>query len=174
MYLIEGEKQPLYYLANYRTGSTAVGATLLNMGAKMIGDHHSRGEYCANAIVAANVRHPGDVIVSAWHKLGKPNWDEYLNTIRRGEFYFKPPTMFLDESVNYFLVYENLQFEFDMLCNIVGLPQTQLLVDHSPRPKDDPWQQYLSYSELESMFKEDLEVFGYTSEGLVGDLPWRW
>jgi hypothetical protein len=178
MYVIEGTNYPVIYIANYRVGSSATAATLLNMGARQINHHHGLPDtenLIEGALIVQGVRHHCDVVVSNYFtKAPTEKIDEYVRMIcRGGHEYLRPPKLYDRYPCNYVLRFETLQFEFDMLCEIVGLPQTVLLVDPSRRPENTNWQDVLyrhMIDQIYDVFGEEMDFFGY---GKTGNIPER-
>lgn len=178
MYVISGEKRDVIYIANYRVGSTALAGTLMNMGATQVGDHHGvpdEGYDLSHWLIVQTVRHHCDVIASSWYKNGHGvPFADYLKRILDGkDQYFHPGGFYNRYPCNYTLRYETLQHEFNVLCLTAGLPQTEILVDPSKRPKSATWQRLFNYEQTKAVYKTfqyEMDYYGY---GLTGNVPER-
>ncbi len=178
-YLIHGTKHPVVYCANYRTGSTAMAMTLLEMGAENLGKHHdppvveAQEGNCLvkkipdNALIVEAVRHHCDVIVSWWmSKATMSCLPKFIRMVLDGchpalsaiAFYNRFPMS------NYILRYETLEFEWETLCCNAGLEYRPLLVKPSKRPKDVKWQNVFPHTlrhEVCERYKDEMERLGY-------------
>lgn len=166
-YHIEGSNRPVVYCANPRTGSTATGVTILNMGGYSDGQHHCPPvQVPENAIVAQTIRHHCDVIVSFWYKggAGVP-LEEYVDLILSGgHHYLGAHAFYKTFDAPYLLRYETLQFEFDTLCEIAGIKCTTLTVAPTKRPKGMKWRNLFTtnlFNKVYSRYAEEMETLGY-------------
>lgn len=176
-YIIEGTEYPVIYIANYRVGSTATAATLMDMGARQVNHHHGlpslEDAYIPSALTVQTVRHHADVITSLWFKQGmRCEIEELIDNILAGENdYLRPHTFYDRYPCNFPLRYENLQFEFDNLCVIAGLPETTLKVKPSQRPAKHDWREVINNVQAEriySHYQKEMDHYGY---GPFGNLP---
>jgi hypothetical protein len=175
MYVIEGTNYPVIYIANYRVGSSATAATLLDMGARQINHHHGlpdTEDLIEGALIVQGVRHHCDAIVSNYYtKAPTAKIGPYVSMICQGRHrYLRPPKLYDRYPCNYVLRFETLQFEFDILCEAAGLPQTTLKVDPSRRPPDTLWKKVLQthmIAEVYRTFEEEMDFFGYSKTGIL-------
>lgn len=169
-YIIEGTEYPVVYIANYRVGSTATAATLMDMGARQVNHHHGLpdlDDLIPSALIVQTVRHHCDALVSYWFKLGQrwPLEDLVKRVLNGDDEFFKPTGFYNRYPCNYVLRYETLQYEFDNLCLNAGLPITKLKVDPSKRPPNKAWQEVMFYHLAERVykaFKEEMDFCGYS------------
>lgn len=170
-YLIEGTEYPVLYLANYRVGSTATAATLMDMGAQQLNGHHGLPKYTPpNALVVQTVRHHCDVIVSQWCNINcKIPIQDLIDSIIADENHYFPSAGFYKRHVcNYIMRYETLQYEFDNLCLCAGLEGRILKIDPSKRPSSKTWQSVLTSDQIEQIckhYKEEMDFYGYSAKG---------
>ena len=151
-YLIQGEHYPVVFLANPRTGSTAIAKTLMAMGAEKIGEHHDEpDEYPEDALIVHTVRNHLDAIISYWAKRASGHkFADFIDIIVSGKQPYFPPVMLYGWSVkpNFPLKYETLEYEFANLCVCAGLPEVELeRTENTARSQD---------MSIENMFTGDL------------------
>lgn len=169
-YVIEGTKYPVVYIANYRVGSTAMAATLLDLGATQINHHHGLpSKDIPNALYVQTVRNHFDVFVSMWYKIGQRcSLQELIDRVLSGgDPYLKSDGFYNRFPCNYVLRYETLQHEFDVLCINAGLPVRKLKHDPSPRPQDAIYESILTCSQKKQIYnhyKTEMDFYGYWQE----------
>jgi hypothetical protein len=177
MYYLEGLNENLIYLANPRTGSSAVAQALVEAGAERIDGHHgSEGlmELIAetNPVIAFNVRNHFEVIVSYWAKKASGwTFSEFLDMVLAGDHpRFPKGNLYNNWEIPYDytkimpLRHEALDAEYVNLASIVGmdahrLPLTQNSGYHSNRYMDE----YSSamVEAVMDVYGEEMEVLGY-------------
>ena len=144
-YLIEGKNCPMIFCANYQTSSNPLAKTLMSMGAIRIGSHHDPPKNIPiGAVVVQTVRNHFDVIVSFYYKDKQScSFEDYVDTILEGDHLHLKPDGFYKRfgKWDYILTYNTLQFEFDILCMVVGLPCTKIDL----RPANKRWQDLFAH-----------------------------
>lgn len=168
-YFIQGNR-PVIFLANPRTGSTAIANVLLENGAEQFGSHHcGMPPTPDNTLVVQTVRHHCDVLVSYWYKAQQGvKFDYFVNTVLDGEnghlrsdgFY----SSWAGSLPNFVLLYENLDFEFENLCGIAGLPQMKIPRTPTRRPEGVKWQTMFTTGLRDKVFERyhtEMELYGY-------------
>jgi hypothetical protein len=129
------------------------------------------------------VRNPYDRFISGWkfcEKSGSPprsllEWLSDMPTPRRPGFFeydhiARPQHVILlrpngSIGVDYLMRYENLQDDFDRVCDLVG--KTRLVLPHVHRGDRQPYRHYFDACPearrlLEQHFQRDLELFNYS------------
>lgn len=173
-YIIEGTDYPVVYIANYRVGSTATAATLLDMGAEQVNHHHGLPtQVPEGSLVVQTVRHHCDVITSLWYKMGQriPIKDLVNSILNDENEYLKGSGFYNRFDCNYVMRYEILQYEFDILCLTAGLPETTLKHKPSQRPASARWKDVIdarTAEQIYSHYKTEMDHYGY---GPTGNLP---
>lgn len=166
-YLIQGKKHPLIYCANYRVGSTSTQATLMEMGASKLGQHHHPpGDVPGDAVVAETVRHHCDVIVSWWcWRNSTTPFPKFVNMVLEGKHSALDPYAFYGKfPTNYIMRYESLSIDWPMLCHYVGLDFKRLKPTPTKRPNDLNWRSVFPHHLKEKVcerYKDEMERFGY-------------
>jgi len=140
----------------------------------------------------AIVRNPYDWVVSAYHFFSQDpredlyelfrsfnDFEHFINHISEYDIYsgnrkttgmpsYSPQRNFLYEDANVLLVdfvvrFENLQNDFDIVCDEIGIPSVKL--GHHNRSNHDEFELYYSPSlrtRIYELFKTDFETFGYS------------
>lgn len=170
-YFIQGEKHPLIFLANFRTGSTSTAKAIMDNGGRQIVSHHAPidpDDVPENALVAHTVRHHCDVLVSYWYKKasGQP-FDEFVKLVLDGYHPYLRADGFYNHwpvTPNYVLRFETLDFEWQTLCLNAGLPDIKLVQSNSKRPKGIHWKLLFTpdlYGRVAKQYAEEMEKYGY-------------
>lgn len=177
MYYLEGLNENLIYLANPRTGSTAVSEALVEAGAERIDGHHGADGLAqliaeTNPLVAFNVRNHFEVIVSYWGKKAS-GWafPEFLELVLSGEHMrFPKGSLYNNWQIPYDytkvmpLRHEALDAEYMNLSSIVGFDSHRLpLVQNSGYHSNKYMDMYtpaMKEAVLEA-YGEEMEVLGY-------------
>jgi len=143
-YEIQGERCPLIYVPNRYTGSGFIASALQMMGARPVTGWTPSKDY----IIAQNIRHHCDVIVEAWFQEEiQGDFPEYVRTVLAGEhMYLNPKTFYSHVPTNYFLRYNTLQFDLDVMLIEAGLPPIQLPAKPEPRPRELQWWYFFPYN----------------------------
>lgn len=170
-YFIQGKEYQVVFLANPRTGSTAIRQVLLENGAGHYGGHHSTPkseDVQDNALVVQTVRHHCDILVSYWYKAQRSvPFDEFVDSVLDGDNGWLSSKNFYstwEVAPNYVLRYENLDFEFANLCGIAGLPDMKIPRTSSRRPKNVTWQSMFTTGLRDKVFERygtEMEKYGY-------------
>lgn len=160
-YLIQGTR-PLIFVANPRTGSTAVANALTTMGAQVSGNHHSQPFYIPdNAIVFQVVRNHFDVLNSFWWK-SKPtgNFESFIGlTLSGGYEYIRVPKMYWRTGITHTIQYDSLAESFKWLCEMAGLKPMQLIRTPS-RTKHTMFSLHVAQRVYET-YEREMKEFGY-------------
>lgn len=168
-YLIYGEKYPVVFLANPRTGSTSIREALLEHGAEQHGQHHSTPDMIPkDALVVQTVRHHCDVLVSYWYKSasGHP-FHKFVNMVLDGHHRWLRADGFYSrwgDIPNYILRYDTLDYEWANLCLCAGLPDIKLQRTHTKRPVGIKWNLLFTpdlYDKVATRYKDEMELYGY-------------
>ena len=167
-YFIEGNNKRVVYIANPRTGSTAVANALLAMGAESYGGHHDdpKEEWLTEGtLVVMNIRHHCDVITSYWYSRSKGRpIAELVDIIVSGEHQRFPPEGLYTRYSNFYLEHRTLQYEFDNMCLIAGLEETKLEQTRTDRPEDVTWESLFTpamVKKVRDYYGEEMERLGY-------------
>lgn len=127
-YFINGDR-PLIFVANPRTGSTAIAQALRFMGARKSGDHHMQPFYIPpGAIVFQVVRHHREVLNSLWWR-SKPtgNFENFLDLALSGMYdYVTVPRMYCRTGITHTIQYDNLEEGFRLVCEAAGVKAPEL------------------------------------------------
>lgn len=166
-YLIYGEEYPVVFLANVRTGSTAVRNALLEAGAEQQGEHHSSPNKVPDcSLIVQTVRHHCDVLVSYWYSKSSGNkFDDFVELVLDGQHPILRPTGFYSHwSTNYILRYETLDYEWENLCLCAGIPYVPLQRTKTKRPKNINWKLMFKprlYDKVAARYQKEMELYGY-------------
>lgn len=150
-YRITGPEGTVVYCANYRTASTATGATIVGLGGEQLGNHHSVPSdevLSSKPIVAQTVRHHCDVIASYWYKQGcRIPLEELVDKILGGEDKFLGSESFYQRypMAGYIIRYPALEIEFQCLMGMIGIQCDKLKRNRSQRPSGLKWQSLFTH-----------------------------
>lgn len=142
------------------------------------------------------VRNPYDMLLSAWsmHKQvdGSLSWvnqdwrrydtfRDFLQGLLIKETKFPEnfqTNMLLDENdellVDFIGKFENLQKDFDAVCDRIGIKKT--ILEHLGPSKHEPYNSYYTASTatvVYDLFRKDFELLGYQKDIERGSGPWR-
>lgn len=168
-YIIEGEKHPVIYCANYRVASSAVRDTILEMGGRKMrpgAQHHDPPEELPKgALIVETVRDHLDVIESMWYFHDLPvhdtPWGEYVEKVLEGKHeYLTAEKMYGRFPTNYILRYETLDFEWKTLCVNAGLEETPLRTTPRTLKGAELWT-YKLRKQVHDCYAEEREELGY-------------
>lgn len=162
-----------------KTGGTSVEVALQGRGEKESIKHRTALQYCDiwdDYFKFTIVRNPWDLMVSWWkwrtrHKqLSFPDFIKKQKDLIPGNVYFKPGLTcfdFISDGDGNILVdkicrFENLQGDFDDVCEAIGVPQQKL--PHTNKTKRTHYSDYYDDEIRELVadkFKKDIEYFNY-------------
>jgi len=143
---------------------------------------------CIGYLKLAFVRNPWDRTVSAFHYMrkggcGEHNQDDYrdfkkyfnepksfeefiksntFNAVVDNQQHFKAMTYYLDGNLDFIGRFENLQEDFDIVCDKIGIPQQKL--PHKNKSKHKHYTEYYDDETREIVaekYAKDIEYFGY-------------
>jgi len=164
-YIVFG-KRPLVFVANPRTGSTAVANALKTMGAQVSGNHHSQPFYIPpGSIVFQVVRNHFDVLNSFWWK-SKPtgNFERFIDLALAGGYeYIKVPRMYWRFGITHTIQYDSMVEDFKWLCGIVDLKPVPLLrtPSRTQRTAQDMFSPHIA-QRVQEVYREEMEEFSWT------------
>lgn len=152
---IQGSRKRVIFQPTSFAAGDVVTNTLLSMGGERISIlvPPKKDDFAVEV-----VREHGEALVSAWLEQ-EPDMEfsafiDQMTKRFRGRLYsYSMP--------NYYLRYEILQYEFDLLCLIAGLPETQLI---GFNPVKVSWRKYVTqpiYNKIQSAFGQEMEFLGY-------------
>jgi hypothetical protein len=99
-----------------------------------------------------------------YFKVGDPKWFESVENIEHHASGMMHPKFHLNE-VDHFIRFENFQEDFNVLCDKLHLPRTQL--PHKNKTNHEHYSKYytpcLAYL-VYGLYKKDFEFFGYKGE----------
>jgi len=169
-YLIIGDNHPVVFLANIRTGSTAIANALMKNGAYKDGEHHEpMGLYPQGALIVQTIRNHFDVISSYWYKKANGHTlDNFVDIVVSGDHIHFPPTGLYSKfgtNPNYFLEYNTLDYEFSNLCLAAGLPDIKLeRTNNTNRPPNEKRQDLFTSDlvrKIQGYYGAEMERLGY-------------
>ena len=113
------------------------------------------------------VRNPWDWFVSEYQysiKLGleSGSFNQFIEMPHVERFHLKPQYTFINENINFIGRFENLQEDFDIVCDKIGIPKQQL-----PHINKSEHKHYTEYYDDETRqivaekYAKDIEYFGY-------------
>jgi hypothetical protein len=124
------EQKKTIFIAHPRTASSATGHILLEMGFVIQGNHHSFDTELNlhGWTVASTVRNPFDTLVSWYYnKPREASFKDWLPIFLNSCHFLQGPRMFYGTLYcTHVLRFEELQYDFNCLCQDIGLPRTMI------------------------------------------------
>ena len=179
--MIISPKYKFVFIATPKTGSTSIHKTLLNCvkdedlmnnSTVALGDKHiscqqllEQRPQCKNYFKFAFTRNPWDRAVS-WYFFSKKSrntsFKEFIKTKsnvwrRRGQFQYE-----FTKKCDFIGKFENLQEDFDTICDKIGIPRQQL--PHKNKTKHKSYTEYYdeeTKSIVAEVFAKDIEYLNY-------------
>ncbi len=163
------KEKSIAFIAHPRTASVAMAETLLGLGFEKIGSHHQFKEFWCLDTTFSVVRNPFDMIVSWYYFRARENeqtFEEWLPIFLDTPPYYISHGLFFGHTLcTDILWYENLQEEFDVLMEKVGLPQTDIVrTNVSERREGRDFMDVHTDATLERtgfFFQDEIEQFDY-------------
>lgn len=167
-YLIEGLIKDIIFIANPRTGSSAIADAILAAGGeKLEADHHAlpEGAYdMAETLVTFTVRNHYDVIVSYWQKKARGmTLDHFVEMITSEEHPRFPHAGLYAHGldyVNFIIRYESMEAD---LTNLLSLAAVECF-DLPPQPESSIQSNDLTIQQvnkIRSVWGEEIDFMGY-------------
>tara|TARA_B100000676_G_C17747103_1_gene664492 strand:- start:129 stop:719 length:591 start_codon:yes stop_codon:yes gene_type:complete len=154
-----------------------------NKGKDLLETKKILGEKYDSYFKFAFVRNPWDRVVSCWADKSNPNhamfwpksifniangksFDEFVNFLKNNAFkkdrHIVPQVFFVPPDIDFIGRFENLQEDFNTVCDKIGIPQQQL-----PHENKSNHKHYTEYYDDETReivgekYARDIEYFGY-------------
>ena len=136
-YLLNTGTRPLIFVANPRTGSTAMAKALEQMGATVDGGHHTPPRYIPDdAVVFQVVRSHFDVLNSLWWK-GKPGRTpaKFIDIVAAGKYEHARVPYYRFSGVTHNVYYHNMLSLDEVFYEVGLLPP---LLERTPTRTEKP------------------------------------
>ncbi len=163
-YILEADRT-LIFCANPRTGSTAVAAAMVLLGAREDGGHHGQPFYIPpGAIVFQVVRHHREVLNSFWWR-SKPtgNFENFLDLALDGRYpYIRTPKMYNRLGITHSIQYDELEEGFRFLCRMVGVeaPDLPRIPSKTRKHESEMFPPHLK-EQVRDVYREEMDSYGY-------------
>ncbi len=166
-YLLEGLAKDIIFIANPRTGSSAIADAILAAGGrKMEVDHHEMPNVnCIgnDTLVAMTVRNHYDVILSYWQKKARGmTLDHFVDMITTEEHPRFPHEGLYKRGMNivdFLLRYESLEVDF---TNLLSLADAEMTLPAQPPSSISSKDLTIKHvNKIRSVWGEEIDFMGY-------------